>query len=342
LETEDGRELFRRLASGADVILETFKPGYLPSLGLGYDDLKEDNPRLVMCSLTDFGQTGPWKDYVTSDLNHLAAGGQMAKCGYDDDDVPGAPPIAPGGGQAWHMGSHYATIAIMAALNHRASSGNGQYIDSSVHDACALTTEMHVLTYIYTGEEVRRNTGRHASSPTGFSQPKSQLRCSDGKYVNASLPPLRLTPVQVKTLAEWMDSYGMAGDLMDEKYREPAAITEYKDHINDMLVSFFGSITRDEAYHGGQRRGFNMGAVRSPEEVMEDPHLEDREFWADVTYPEIGKTFRHPGPAGIWKGSPWRISRRAPLVGEHNEEILCGELSLSRAELAVLAESGVV
>ena len=85
-----------------------------------------------------------------------------------------------------------------------------------------------------------------------------------------------------------------------------------------------------------------MGAIRSPDEVMEDPHLEDRGFWAEVEYPEIGKTFRHPGPAGIFHDSPWHISRRAPLIGEHNEEILCGELNLSRAELAVLAEGGAV
>ena len=139
-----------------------------------------------------------------------------------------------------------------------------------------------------------------------------------------------------------MDGYGLAGDLSDEKYRDPAAITENRDHINQALANFFANITRDEAYHGGQRRGFNMGAIRAPDEVMEDPHLEDRGFWAEVEYPEVGKTFRHPGPAGIFNGSPWRISRRAPLTGEHNEEVLCGELNLSRAELAVLAESGAV
>ena len=112
LETEDGRRLFRRLAAQADVILETYRPGYMASLGLGYDDLKKDNPRLVMCSLTPFGQDGPWKDYATSDLLHLAAGGQMAGCGYTEEEEPDAPPIAPGGGQAWHMGSHFAMMAI--------------------------------------------------------------------------------------------------------------------------------------------------------------------------------------------------------------------------------------
>ena len=75
---------------------------------------------------------------------------------------------------------------------------------------------------------------------------------------------------------------------------------------------------------------------------MAEPHLEDRGFWAEVEYPELGKKFRHPGPAGIFNGSPWRISRRAPLIGEHNQEVLCEEMGLTRAELAVLAEGGVV
>ena len=149
LEMEDGRRLFRQMAEKADVILETFKPGYLASLGLGYEDLAKSNLGLIMCSLTPFGQTGPWQDFQTSDLLHLAAGGQMARCGYDDDVVPDAPPIAPGGGQAWHIGSHYAYIAITAALVNRSVTARGQYIDASVHDACALTTEGHVNQYIY-------------------------------------------------------------------------------------------------------------------------------------------------------------------------------------------------
>ena len=156
LENADGRDLFRRLAATADVILETFAPGYLSSLELGYETLSESNSGLIMCSLTPFGQTGPWRDFLSSDLLHMAAGGQMGCCGYDSDQVPGDIPIAPGGGNSWHTGSHYAYMAIAAALLHRTSSGQGQYIDASVHDACALTTEMHVNTYIYRGEVVQR------------------------------------------------------------------------------------------------------------------------------------------------------------------------------------------
>ena len=337
LETEDGRGLFRKLADTADVILETFDAGYLPSLGLGYEDLVKSNPRLIMCSLTPFGQTGPWRDFLASDLLHLAAGGQMGCCGYDSDHVPGDIPIAPGGGQAWHIGSHYAYLAIVAALMHRDKSGQGQYIDASVHDACALTTEMHVNTYIYQGQVVLRQTGRHAAAtPTAV----SQLLCKDGKYVNASAArvTLRLFP----TLVEWMDSHGLAGDLTEERYLDPAVFAASEAHIEDVVANFAANMTRDEVAHGGQERGFNWGAIRAPDELVDEGHLTDRGFWVDVHHPELGKTFKYPGAAGIYNGSPWRISSRAPLIGEHNQDIFCGELGLQKTELAYLAEAGVV
>jgi len=102
------------------------------------------------------------------------------------------------------------------------------------------------------------------------------------------------------------------------------------------------NLTRDEIAHGGQERGFNWGAVRAPDELVDEGHLNDRGFWVDVDHTELGKTYKYPGAAGIYNGSPWRISRRAPLIGEHNEEILCGELGFHKTELAYLAEAGVV
>jgi len=141
LESREGAAIFRRLADEADIILETRQPGYLASIGLGYEDLSAGKDGLVMCSLTPFGQTGPWRNYLGSDLLHMAAGGEMASCGYDEADMPGSPPIAPGGGNAWHMGGHFAYMGIMAALVSRTMTGRGQYIDCSIHEACALATE---------------------------------------------------------------------------------------------------------------------------------------------------------------------------------------------------------
>lgn len=215
LETADGRDVFRRLAANADVILETFRPGYLAALGLDHELLSARNPGLIICSLTPFGQTGPWRDFLSSDLLHMAAGGEMASCGYDETDVPNAPPIAPGGGNAWHMGCHFAYISIMAALVYRTVSAQGQYIDCSIHEACALTTESAIANYVYRGEVLQRHTGRHHSA--GPSN-RTQFRAKDGCYVTALISG-GLNPRNVKNLADLMDSYGMAGDLKDPRPR---------------------------------------------------------------------------------------------------------------------------
>ncbi|WP_254073141.1 CaiB/BaiF CoA-transferase family protein [Acidisphaera sp. S103] len=339
LETADGRALFQRLAATADVVLETFPPGFLASLGLDQAELRAANPGLIVCSLTPFGQTGPWRDYLSSDLLHMAAGGEMASCGYDEADVPNAPPIAPGGGNAWHTGCHYACMAIMAALVYRTMSGTGQFIDASVHEACALTTESAIANYVYRGEVLRRQTGRHhAISPTN----RTQFRAKDGVYVTALISG-GLNVRNVRNLAELMDHYGMAGDLLDPKYQDPAVVAASGKHvIDELLAAFIASLPAEEVYHVGQARGFTWGAVRVPEALLDDGHLHDRGFWQQVEHPELGRTYVYPGPAAIYNGSPWEISRRAPLVGEHNEAVLCGELGLSRGTLSVLTESGIV
>jgi crotonobetainyl-CoA:carnitine CoA-transferase CaiB-like acyl-CoA transferase len=319
--------------------LETFRPGHLSSLGCDYAALSSENPGLILCSLTPFGQTGPWRDYLSSDLLHMAAGGEMASSGYDETDVPDAPPIAPGGGNAWHMGCHFAYMAIMAALVHRTVSGRGQYIDASIHEACALTTESAIANYVYRGEVLQRHTGRHhAAGPS----PRTQFRASDGNYVCA-LVGGRLNPKYMNELADLLDTNGMAGDLRDPKYQDQAVITANTSHIIDELVAgFIASLPAEEVYHRAQERGFTWGAVRAPEQLLDDPHLADRGFWKEVAHPELGRNVTYPGEAAIYNGSPWRISRRAPLIGEHNAEILRGELGLSLGELTMLAENRVV
>ncbi len=339
LESTEGRELFLRLTATADIVLETFPPGYLPALGLGYKDLAAGNPGLVVCSLTPFGQTGPWRDYLTCDLAHLAAGGQMAASGYDSDDVADAPPIAPGGGNAWHIGSHYAYMGIMAALFYRDTTGEGQYIDASVHEACALTTEGAIAIYLSTGEVVQRHTGRHASPDNSV---KIQLPTQDGGWVNVTRSGSALNPARLRRLAEWMDEHGLAQDLLDEKYQDLATVQADARHTTDVLANFFANMPQEDLWTGGQERDFPWGAIRTMDEIMGDPHLEDRGFFVEVEHPELGQSFTYPGAAAIYNGSPWAISRRAPLIGEHNEEIFCGELALSKGELTLLAESGVI
>ena len=339
LNSPNGQNIFRKLSATAGLVLESFPAGYLSDLGLGYETLAKDNPGLIMCSVTPFGQDGPWRDYQTSDLLHLAAGGQMASSGYDVEDIPDAPPIAPGGGNAWHIVSHYSYIAIMGALYHRDFTGEGQYIDVSVHEACSLTTEGAIAIYLSTGEVVRRHTGRHASADMS---PGIQHATNDGGYINTTRSGSNLTPARIKVLGEWMDGYGLAQDLLDDKYQDPAVVEVSGQHFADVLKNFFANMPLVEAYEGGQELNFPWGAIRTMEEIMGDPHLQDRDFFVPVEHPELGREFIYPGPAAIYNASPWSISRRAPLIGEHNQEIFGGELGLPQADLEELKSSGVI
>ena len=335
LNHEAGREVFRHLVDSADLLLESMPPGHLESLGLGYGSLSADHPGLIMCSLTPFGQDGPWRDYSVTDLILLGAGGQMAACGYYEEDDPEEMPIAPGGGNAWHMGSHYAYIAALAAVRHQRITGQGQYIDVSVHEACALTTEMHMSTYIYTGQVARRQTGQHAGVTR---RAPAQLPTAEpGRYLNAMA--IIQTPRQLEPIVRWMDSKGQAGELTDPKYQDPQVITEEGAEISARLKDFVATLPQDEAYHGAQGAGLAWGTVRAPEEVLEDEHFHARGFFPEVAHPELGETFRYPGGAAIYPKSPWRISRRAPLLGEHNAEVL-SEIGVSAEQLSSLREAG--
>jgi crotonobetainyl-CoA:carnitine CoA-transferase CaiB-like acyl-CoA transferase len=222
---------------------------------------------------------------------------------------------------------------------HRMVSGQGQYIDASIHEACALTTESAIANYIYRGETLKRHTGRHHSPGPA---PRTQFRAKDGRYVNA-LVSGRLNPGYMKELAAFLGAYGMAADLDDPKYQDPKVIEASTSHIIDQVVAnFIASLPAEEVYHAAQERGFTWAAVRAAEDLVEDAHLADRGFWKTVDHPELGRSFVYPGEAAIFNGSPWRISCRAPLVGEHNVEILCGELGLSRADLALFDEQEII
>jgi len=212
--TEEGRDLVRRLMEQADVVLETTRPGELAEYGLDYGQIAAANPSIVYVSITPFGQDGPWAGYQATDLISLALGGQMMACGYDD--VPGSPPIRGGGDQSYYLASVIAVSGALTALWEREYGGEGQHVDVSMHDALSASTELGLVSYLYSGRMLIRQTGRHA---TGHISEKWLYRGADGKYVN-----LFGTPRSARDwvdLVNWVDSYGMAEDLADEKYHSP-------------------------------------------------------------------------------------------------------------------------
>ena len=334
-----GQDVLRRLVSKADLLLESFAPGYMESLGLGYEELSTINPSLIMTSLTGFGQDGPYRDYKTSDLVAMAMGGVMHSCGYDD--LPGAPPIRPSGGHGYIIASNYATLGTLMALNWRDMTGEGQYVDASIHEACSCTTEAAMPTYIYTKELVKRQTGRHHGvQPT----PKTLCPTADGKYINVFAVFTSLD--QWLSLVGWMDAAGMAEDLTDPRYRDMARmrmrVGPEVDHAFVVVKKFIAVHNAEEIYRGAQGRKFPWAIIRSPEENLDDPHFaEDRGVFAQIEHPELGETYTYAGRPYIMNGTPWR-SFRSPLLGEHNDLVYGEELGMTQEEIADLRQSGVI
>jgi crotonobetainyl-CoA:carnitine CoA-transferase CaiB-like acyl-CoA transferase len=348
IETLKGKEMFTKLIQVTDVLVETFAPGHLESLGLGYKALAKVNPNLIMASITPFGQTGPYRDFKTSDLVSSALGGLMFSCGYDD--VPGSPPINPDGGQTFHTASEYAAIGILAALFARNITGLGQYIDVSIHEAVNGTTEWAIPMYWYHGKNVWRQTGRHA---THVETPKSQYRAKDGRYVNIT----GVIPRDIdgwNKLIDWMDEHGFAQDLRAQKYTDLLAgripgvnirnahQTADGQHIFKSITRFVESLNSDEVYHGGQSRGLQWSVARPPDELLDEDHWWQRGFFTNVEYPEIGKQFTHPGVPYKLSQNATGVNRRAPLIGEHNQEIFGLELGLAREEIDALKADSVI
>lgn len=322
----DGEDRARllRLVAGADMLVEDFRPGRLAELGMPYDVLSRANPRLIHCAITPFGQDGPWAQYQSSDLVGLAAGGPMNMNGYDQTDVPGAPPIRGHGDQGYNTACHYAAIGILVALVHRDATGEGQFIDCSMHEALSSTTEVGLPYYLTLGQDVVRQTGRHASVihtepwiyPTGDG--RDVLVFGIGRD-NASW----------KLIKQWFQADGFGMQFDEERFdspgaRQPGRGSPESAEIMAEVGRFFAAHTADEIYRGGQERGQAWGPVRSPEETLSDPHLHDRGFFVGVTGEGAGQPVLMPGAPYIFSATPWELRYPAPKLGEHTAEVLAG------------------
>jgi crotonobetainyl-CoA:carnitine CoA-transferase CaiB-like acyl-CoA transferase len=348
IESPDGREIFKRLIKKTEVLVETFPPGYLDERGLGYEELRALNPGLIIASITPFGQTGPHRDYKGCDIVAQAMGGIMYLAGFPDD-----PPNLLYGSQAYHMASVQATCGIQTALYVREVSGTGQHVDVSMQEAVAIAQESAMQTYDLRGE-IRKRTGYSGLVPAHPAM--GTFECKDG-YIN-----IFMFTGQWEDLIEWMASEGMAGDLK-EKHQEvldklndyigifglvmnPEAYTRFlaEDYqpFDEKLRAFLKSHTKRELYEGAQKRRLQLSMVSTVEDLLESPQLEALSYFQEVKHDELGDTLTYPGAPYHLSDTPWRIARRAPLIGEHNAEIYEGELGLSKKEIAELQRKTII
>ena len=339
LKSEDGKELFKRLVATADIIVESFPPGYLKTLGLGYDDLCQIKPDLIMTSITPFGQDGPYRDFQASDLICWAMGGFAYLTGDPD-----RPPVQISFPQAYLNASLEAAVATMIALYYRELFGEGQHVDVSIQASVIRNMMNAPLFWEATGV----NLGRAGPFRIGLSLSSGQRviwRCKDGEvafFFWGGKAGARTN----RALVEYMDEEGMAPEFMKEMDREnfdmATATEELFNNISYYVGKFFQKHTKQELFQEAVRRKMTLYPVQNAADIAADPQLKERGFWEKLEHPELRDQLPYPRLPFILSEELAIKKRRPPLIGEHNEEIYLGELGLSPEELTRFKELGVI
>jgi crotonobetainyl-CoA:carnitine CoA-transferase CaiB-like acyl-CoA transferase len=309
------------LAAKADIVLLSGEFETVERRLPRWRQLAEENPRLIVCTITPFGLDGPYRALKATDLVQMAMGGIMAVCGYDPDrdGQYDTPPIAPAMWHSYHLGGEYAAVAMMAAINFRELTGEGQFVDVSVHEAVNTCTEVAIPSYVYAGQTVMRQTARHAApSVTHMRLSKS----ADGVFMLASLSPFER---EMRALAELADQVGLVHVLGTPEFAE----LEKEDRVaaaiyrNDLLEQLVESLPADELFHRAQSHGLAWSPIRRPEANLDDPHFTARKSFATIHHPELNRNLRYPGTVASDGENPhFSYTRRAPRLGEHTEEVL--------------------
>ena len=335
--TADGREILKKLVRTADFFIESFAPGYLDSLGLGYSDLEKINPGIIMVSITPFGQTGPYRDWKTSDIVAWAMGGQMAPCGDAD-----RPPYR----VSYHAQSYLnagcdAAQGALTALFYRRRTGQGQQVDVSIQESVVQSTE-----HITSAWDRRQSIQKRVAEPgemAGFRT--SQLwKCKDG-YISFAYSGGPGSERSSVNLYQWLNSEGLYTGSIEEynaSIPQGSPVGGEKDEIKELTTELFLSRTKAELLEGALKFNVQLYPVSTPADILENPQLRAREFWQEVEHPELDEKILYPGAFMKASESPVTISRRAPLIGEHNGEIYGEELGMSKADILILKQAGII
>ena len=317
-------EILRGLVGSADVVIESFAPGTMERIGLGWDALHGKNPALVLCSIALFGQTGPYRDFVADDTVLTAMGGMLYVNGF-----PGRRPVRPLGLQAYHSSAYFGAIAVMLAILARDRTGQGEWIDLSMQEATAAAVE-HVAGGYFERKEAEPRRGT-----LHWSRFFRVGKCRDGYIMHCTLGDWT-------SLIEWVKSDGKAQDVGKPDYNEVLYRYLMAEHLFDVLDEWVKDYSRDELLERAQLLRQPYASVRPPEALFEDEQLIERGFFVEVEHPELGRKFRYPGAPYVWSTTPWRVYRRPPTCGEQTGAILRDELGMNAAEIAALAAAGVV
>ncbi|PLW69189.1 CaiB/BaiF CoA transferase family protein [Pseudohalioglobus lutimaris] len=303
----DAQGIIRELARGCDLIIESLAPGKLAACGLSVETLLADNPALVITSITGFGQSGPHRDYKTSDLVASALGGAAAVTGFPED-----PPVRLAGSQSYVMASTMAAASSMIALRHSRRTGVGQHVDISIQKSMlAVTSICGVGKWLEDGIISNRfGTSLFASVPSGT------YACQDGSvYIMVN------RPLHWQALARWVHEVSGNKEVLDPMFDGPSSVRQpYRELLDIFIAELTETYTVDAFYREAQARHLAVTPLSTAHSIVADPHLNARGFYVDVEHGDCGR-LRYPGPPYRFSVTPWRIQGPAPCAGEHNNEL---------------------
>jgi len=318
LKSNTGVKIFKELVKGADVVIESFRPEVMNRLGLDYQTLEKISPRLVMTSISNFGQTGPYRDYKST---HLIAWGMSG--GRYTDGEPGKRPVQSGGWVTHYAAGLYGAAGTATALYQRNETGVGQHVDVSIFESCMFLAEYPAVIYSYLG-------WLH----TAISGPFIGIfPCKDGDIgVNV------LTGAQLELL------WSFLGVPEVTKYPNFQNILWLREHIDEARAVVAPKVLereKMELFQSGADWRIPFGLVPTTQEILDSPQHKARGFFEEVDHPVIGKATMPGAPFKLTE-SPWQLRNPAPLLGQHNEEVYCQCLGYSKEELVRLKEQGII
>ena len=322
LKSATGQKVLRQLADEADLIVENFRPRTLPSLGLTFESFSETNPSLVMVSISNFGQTGPYRDYEATDLVEYALSGIQYIFGDNDRE-----PLKHGFNQAQFKAGTDAASAALIALYHRAMTGTGQWIDISIQECIATGLRDTTSAFTYTGAVKWRRPSEAGELP------RSPVATKDGYIV-----PIAFGGVDWDATVDFLES----SELAEERFSTPEGRMENAADLDRILRNAFAQYGKEDLfYRANRRRGLIYGMVQDSAELYENPQFRHRDYFVEVDHPVAGKA-EYPGAPFGMSRTPWSVESPAPTLGQHNVEVYVDELGMTKEELAQLVVSGVV
>ena len=329
------------LIKSSDFVIESFDPGYLSSIGLGYEEMIKINPKIILTSITPYGQSGPHSNHKTTDLINMARGGLMYMTGDPD-----RPPVRPGIPQSYLHGGVEGAAASMIAYYHREGTGETQHVDVSIQE-CVIWTNMDATGYWpLLGTYKRRNNMKNVN-PNGVEM-RSTWACKDGFVVFAISGGAAVSQRRVaQGMVDWMDSEGMASDFIKSinwatDYDRSSVSQEVVDKVEGNVQEFFFTKTKVELFAEGLKRQLRLGTATNGKDIAESEQLEARKYLIDVYHPYLEKTIRLPGPFLRMSETPIVIHRSAPTIGEHNDEIFINELAIDNSLFQQLKKESII